>query len=629
MKKHLIRFACALLALTMLAAPASALTVDQALELLEDHFYFDIPEEAYEADSLDELFQRLGDPYTYYMDQEEYEEFLGSVEGDVDAVGIGTMIRFTQEGLLVDSVVSGGSAKEAGIQAGDLIVAVNGASCVPALDSHRELLVGEAGTSVTVTVLRDGQTRDYTLTRRVIHIPNTEITLMEGGVGYIDCNSFGSDTGAAFVQYLEEYEDQVDVWVVDLRNNVGGYTDSAMDMLEGVNGPGYYLYYEVNGGSMGAYDREGEPATGKPVIVLVNGESASASEAFSAGVRDTGRGIIIGSRTFGKGVGQNMLDEETVPEYFDGDGLKVTTARFYSAGGTTTDKIGVIPTLLVSDVYAEAVAAALCGGSPETSKLCVMPGSDPFYVDPEADSRVVAALLSALSPQMEVFYNDGSFRDCTASEAADKLGVDYESRWFEDAADSLYAKAINAMGTYGLLNGTEPGVFDPEGQLTRAQLCVMLSRVINVTWNGPSRFSDVSQDAWYAGAVNAMAELGLVNGVGGGRFDPGKVLTQEEFLTILGRAARYLNFAIDDFGEAFELELVSLPVSRWLELEPYAGWARPNVAALAWGREYALGEERGDMLFAPLKDISPSAPVLREEAAAGMYAVLAGLGIIP
>ena len=120
-----------------------------------------------------------------------------------------------------------------------------------------------------------------------------------------------------------------------------------------------------------------------------------------------------------------------------------------------------------------------------------------------------------------------------------------------------------------------------------------------------------------------------MNGVGGGRFAPGKVLTQEEFLTILGRAARYLNFAIDDFGEAFELELVSLPVSRWLELEPYAGWARSNVAALAWGREYALGEERGDMLFAPLKDISPSAPVLREEAAAGMYAVLAGLGIIP
>lgn len=629
MKKYLARFACALLALTLLAAPASALTVDQALELLEDSYYFDIPDAAYEAGSLDELFQLLGDPYTYYMSEEEYEDFLSSVEGEVDAVGIGTMVKFTQEGLLVDSVVSGGSAKEAGLQAGDLIVAVNGTSCVPALDSHRELLIGEAGTTVRVTVLRDGQTRDYTLTRRAIHIPNTEITLTEGGVGYIDCNSFGSDTGETFVEYLKEYDDQVDVWVVDLRNNVGGYTDSAMDMLAGVNGSGYYLYYEVNGGGVGGYERRGQAVTEKPLILLVNGESASASEAFSAGVRDTERGIIIGSRTFGKGVGQNMLDETTNPEYFEGDGLKVTTARFYSAGGTTTDKIGVIPTLLVSDAYAEAVAAALCGGSPETSKLCVMPGNDPFYVDPDADERVLAALLSALTPQMEVFYNDGTFQDCSVPEAAAKLGVAYESRWFEDVEDSRYAKAINAMGTYGLINGTDPGVFSPEGQLTRAQLCVMLSRMLNVTWNGPGRFTDVAQDAWYAGAVNAMAELGLVDGVGGGRFDPNGPLTQEQFLTIMGRTARYLNFAIDDFGEAFEKEQVSLPISRWRELESYADWAQASVAALAWGREYALGEASGDMLFAPLKELSPSAPILREEAAAGMYAVLAGLSIIP
>lgn len=629
MKKLIVRFACAVLALALLAAPASALTVPEALELLEERYYFDIPETAYEADSLDELFQQLGDPYTYYMSEEEYEAFLEAVEGEVNTVGIGAMIRFTEEGLLVDSVVSGGSAQEAGLQAGDLIVAADGVSCVPARQSHRDLLVGEEGTTVKVSVLRDGQTREYTLTRRALHIPNTEITLLESGVGYIDCNSFGTDTGKSFVQILEENDGKVDAWVVDLRDNTGGYTDSAMDMLEGLSGPGRYFYYQVRGGGVGSYERDGQAVTQKPLIVLVNGESASASEAVAAGVRDTGRGVVIGSRTFGKGVGQNMLDETTDPEYFDGDGLKVTTARFYTAGGTTTDKIGVIPTLLVDDAYVEAVVAALTGGGKETSTLCIMPGGHPFYVDPDADSEVLAALMEAVPPQVRVYYRGGAFQECSAAEAAAKMGLDYDSRWFGDVADSRFARSINAMGTYRLLDGTAPGVFSPKGQLTRAQLCVMLSRVLNVTWNGPSRFDDVAQDAWYAGAVNAMAELGLVNGMGGGRFEPNSPLTQEQFLTIMGRTARYLNFAVDNFGAVFDEEDVSLPLSKWTALEPYSDWARTGVAVLAWGREYALGERSGDMLFVPLDEMNPSAPILREEAAAGMYEVLWGLGILP
>ena len=146
---------------------------------------------------------------------------------------------------------------------------------------------------------------------------------------------------------------------------------------------------------------------------------------------------------------------------------------------------------------------------------------------------------------------------------------------------------------------------------------------------GVGAFLDVPADAWYAGAVNAMAELGLVNGMGAGRFDPNGLLTQEQFLTIMGRMARYLNFAVDSFGMVFEEEDVSLPMSKWLALEPYSDWARTGVAVLAWGREYALGERAGDMLFAPLEEMTPSAPILREEAAAGMYEVLWGLGILP
>ena len=628
MKKYLSRLLSALLALILLAAPASALTVDQALELLEDTYYYDIPDAASEAGSLEERFQILGDPYTEYLTQEQYQSFLESVEGDVNTVGIGVTIYFTGDGILVNSVVPGGSAQEAGLRAGDLIVAIDGVSCVPALGNHRQLMLGEEGSRVTITVLRDGVTRDYTLTRRAVYIPNTQFTLLEGGIGYVECDSFGSDTGELFSKGLKQYDGQVNCWVVDLRNNGGGYVDSAADVLAALNGPGQYIYFESKDGQVGVYVRRNEAVSKKPVLLLVNGYSASSSEATAAGIRDTGRGLIIGSRTYGKGIGQNVLDKSTNPAYFDGDGLKVTIGRFYSVGGTTTDRIGVIPTLLVDDADAEAVALALCGDGDDASPLCLLLGGHPFYVDPGTDSETLSALLAAISPQITLFCNNGVFSPVTPAQAAASLGLDYDNRWFTDVSDSPYANAINALGTYELLQGVGGGKFNPKGQLTRAQLCMILARVLNVGYDGPSRFSDVAQNAWYGSAVNAMAELGLVTGVGGGRFDPNSPVTQEQFLTILGRTARYLNFALDAYGEILDDPDTDLPLGMQIDLAPYAQWAKSGVAVLAWGLEDALSG-RGDMLYTSLKNITPSAPVLREEAAAGIYALLSGLEILP
>ena len=627
MKKYLSRLLSALLALILLVAPASALTVDQALELLEDTYYYDIPDAAYEADSLDELFQLLGDPYTQYLTPELYQAFFESVDGEEDAVGIGILSYFTEEGILISEAVDGGSAQAAGLRAGDLIVAIDGISCVPALEEHRQLTLGEEGTQVTVTVLRDGVTRDYTLTRRAVHISNVRVTLLDGGVGYIHCDSFSSDAGQLFSNALKRYDSQVTCWILDLRGNGGGYVDSAADMLAALSGPGRYIYFEDHAGQVSYYARATRAVSEKPILLLVNNYSASASEATASGVRDMDRGVIIGSRTFGKGVGQTILDESTNPEYFDNDGLKVTIGRFYSVGGTTTDMIGVIPTLLVDDASAPAVAAALCGGSVDTSTLCLLLDGQPFYVNPDTDSQTLSALLSAISPQMTLFYNSVAFGEVTPAQAAAKLGIDYDNRWFNDVSDSLYANAINALGTYGLLSGTGGGGFSPKGELSRAQLCMILARVLNVSSYGPSRFSDVAPNAWYGPAVNAMAELGLVTG-SGGRFDPDSPVTQEQFLTILGRTARYLNFALDAYGELVDDPGTNLPLDMEIGLAPYAQWAKSSVAVLTWGLEDTL-DGYGDMLYTSLKNITPSAPILREEAAAGIYALLSGLEILP
>ena len=632
MKKYLSRLLAAALALVLLVVPASALTVDQALELLEELYYYEIPDEAYQAETLDELMSLLEDPYTQYMTAEEYQAFLKLLEGDSSVIGIGVSCRYTPEGILILSTISGGSAREAGLQAGDLIVEIDGQSCVPANEENAGRLTGPEGTQVSVTVLRDGERKGYTLTRRPVVEPNVELSI-EGRVGLLDCNSFGKDTGKEFAKLVKDNDGRVDVWVVDLRGNGGGYTNAAVDMLGALMGPGYHLYFETAAGgveAVPAYDRQ---ATDKPVIVLTDGGSASASELTSGSLRDSGRGVLVGGRTYGKGVAQIMLDEDalaSLPEYdgyFEGDGLKITVYRFYSGGLNSPDKIGVIPTLLVDDEDTAAVALALCG-SQEDAKLCVMPGAVPYYVDPGTDGDTLSALLSALPPQALVFCADGGdFQQVSAAEAAQRLGVAYESRWFTDLGDSRYADAVNAMGTYGLLRGDGKGHFTPKSGLTRAELCSMLASVLNVAYRGESRFTDVDQNAWYGPSVNAMAYLGIVDGVGGGKFNPGGTLTQEEFHTILGRTARFFNVKLDAYAQWVEQE-GRLTLGQSSALSGYPAWARNSMAVLAWGLEDAL-DGTGDLLFASLKELSPKAPILREEAAAGMYAVLSGLEILP
>lgn len=632
MKKYLSRLLAAALALVLLVVPASALTVDQALELLEELYYYEIPDEAYQAETLDELMSLLEDPYTQYMTAEEYQAFLKLLEGDSSVIGIGVSCQYTPEGILIISTISGGSAREAGLQAGDLIVEIDGQSCVPANEENAGRLTGPEGTQVSVTVLRDGERKGYTLTRHPVVEPNVELSI-EGRVGLLDCNSFGKDTGKEFAKLVKDNDGRVDVWVVDLRGNGGGYTNAAVDMLGALMGPGYHLYFETAAGgveAVPAYDRQ---ATDKPVIVLTDGGSASASELTSGSLRDSGRGVLVGGRTYGKGVAQIMLDEDalaSLPEYdgyFEGDGLKITVYRFYSGGLNSPDKIGVIPTLLVDDEDTAAVALALCG-SQEDAKLCVMPGAVPYYVDPGTDGDTLSALLSALPPQALVFCADGGdFQQVSAAEAAQRLGVAYESRWFTDLGDSRYADAVNAMGTYGLLRGDGKGHFTPKSGLTRAELCSMLASVLNVAYRGESRFTDVDQNAWYGPSVNAMAYLGIVDGVGGGKFNPGGTLTQEEFHTILGRTARFFNVKLDAYAQWVEQE-GRLTLGQSSALSGYSAWARNSMAVLAWGLEDAL-DGTGDLLFASLKELSPKAPILREEAAAGMYAVLSGLEILP
>lgn len=617
--KRFFRSLCAVvLTLAMLVSTASALTVEQALELLEEGYIREIPEKAYEAETLDELFSLLGDPYTYYMTEEDYRAFLEAVESTVNLVGIGVSIQYTDKGILVVEVLKGGSAQEAGLMAGDLIVSADGVSCVPADESHRSLIVGEEGTYVSLIVLRDGVRYGYTLERRAVVIPNTEIALEDGHIGYIDCSSFGLETGALVLEAVEAYQDKVDSWVVDVRGNSGGYTTAAVDALGAFVGAGFHLYLMDKVGQLYYYLYTDEAATNLPLVVLVDGNSASASEAFAADIRDLGRGILVGSRTYGKGSAQVICDKTTHPEMFEEDGLKLTAYRFYSGGGITNDVIGVIPTLLVPDELAQAVAMAICG-DPEAARedmLVLQIGTHRFGVNlAETDPAVLEALFSALPPHTYVWmYQDGIEYDVTLEEGAQALGFTYGQRWFDDVADSAFAHQINTLATYDILHGDGAGSFYPGETLKRGEVCAMLAKALNLSCTGRQIFDDVPADDAYAPYINAMAEMGFVQGRGDGNFYPHQTLTQEEYFTILARVASYLNVNLTLFADSMDQTLLEEAAARG-----FSSWALGSAVLLD-----AIG-----VIDPSVHETAPGTPILREEAAAALYEVLTVSGVLP
>ena len=267
-------FSCA--AAMLIATGAQALSVEEAREILQRSYVDKLPNAAKEAETLDELFSYTDD-YTYYMTGEEYEAFLSEVEGEVSFVGIGAEITYGETGITIVSVLKGGGAEKAGLTSGDIIIAIDGESCVPGTAEAREKLLGDERTQVTLTVLRtDGSEKDFTVTRTLITQTNTTVSVADG-VGYIDCDSFGSQTGTYFQDGVRKNNSAVRAWVVDLRGNGGGLTSAAVTALGTFAGKGDLAYFVDRDGDAIPERYAGADLTDKPAIVLMNAGSASAS----------------------------------------------------------------------------------------------------------------------------------------------------------------------------------------------------------------------------------------------------------------------------------------------------------------------------------------------------------------
>ncbi|WP_407306691.1 S41 family peptidase [Desulfosporosinus sp. SB140] len=307
--------------------------------LLQDQYADPVSQEVLNAPTIDEMLKRLGDPHTSYFTPAQYQDFVGSV--NMSFVGIGIHIEMLPEGVKVDSVIQGSPAEEVGLKAGDIIIDADGQSLAGlSSDQAVNLLRGAEGSKVQISIKRGTEAMDFTVTRQAVAEPTVTGSVLDGHIGYIQLKSFGSNTPSEFANTAVQLNSQnvVDSWVVDLRDNGGGYLSSAIDLAGFFIGPDVAVQVRDRSGVLHLYQAPNQPFTlNQPIIFLTNENSASASEILTSAVKDYHKATIVGTTTYGKGTVQSMFNLS------NGGVLKMTVEHFYSAFGHEINKVGITP----------------------------------------------------------------------------------------------------------------------------------------------------------------------------------------------------------------------------------------------------------------------------------------------
>ena len=287
------------------------------------------------------LMAGLEDPYSGYMTKKEYESYETSMMGEYD--GIGLTFNQNKEGeFKVVSTIKGAPAEKGGIKKGDTIVKVDGKEYDDA-DSIGSAMRGKSGTKVKVTYVRDKKETTVTLTREHIIQESVESKVLDGNIGYIKIIAFEENTDKDFDKALSDMEAKaVKGLVIDMRDNGGGLVKSAINIADHLLGKTVVTYLEDRAGKK-EYYKSDENQTGLPYVLLVNGNTASASEIISAAVKDKGKGKIVGTKTYGKGVVQ-ISDKLS-----DGSGYRLTIMQYFSPNGNQINEKGVEPDFIVKD----------------------------------------------------------------------------------------------------------------------------------------------------------------------------------------------------------------------------------------------------------------------------------------
>lgn len=329
--------------------------VNDKLDLINaliDRYY--LYEDEVDADALVEgiysgYASALGDPNTEYYDKEEAQALLENTNGEFSGIGATLTQASGDTGVTIVNVYKDSPADKAGLKAGDILYQVDDHEVAGEdLETVVSWVKGETGTEVTLKVRRDGEELTVTAVRDTIEVQTVEYEMKEDNIGYLSVSEFDKVTYDQFSEALDSLEEQgMEGLVIDLRNNPGGNLDTVTDMLRLLLPKGTIVSIKDKDGNTEELTCDGEHEFTKPLAVLVNQYSASASEIFSGAVQDYGTGQIVGVTTYGKGVVQQLTD------LGDGTYLKLTIAEYYTPSGRSINGIGVEPDVEVEYKYDE------------------------------------------------------------------------------------------------------------------------------------------------------------------------------------------------------------------------------------------------------------------------------------
>lgn len=309
--------------------------------LIDENYIGDVDEEALEEGIYKGYIQGLEDPYSVYYNEEETKDLYETTEGEYSGIGA-VLSQDLESGVItLVQIYEDSPAAKAGLKDNDILTKVGDIE-VTGMDLSEVVtyIKGEKGTDVDLTVLRgeDAEEITVTATRDTVEAQTVKYEMLEGQTGYLSVSEFDSVTYAQYEEALNELTDQgMTGLIVDLRNNPGGNLNTVCEMLDLVLPKGTIVYTEDKDGKRETATSDDEHQINVPMVVLVNGNSASASEIYAGAVQDYGIGKIVGTQTYGKGVVQQIFD------LGDGTSVKLTIAEYFTPNGRNIDGEGITP----------------------------------------------------------------------------------------------------------------------------------------------------------------------------------------------------------------------------------------------------------------------------------------------
>lgn len=311
------------------------------LEYMIDQYYYkdEISREDLENGIYQGLMDAVGDPYTSYFSAEDFNTFMEQTTGAYYGIGAYVAQDIERNYPKINSPIPGSPAEEAGLRPNDIIYEVDGVSTYGMdLDKVVSLIKGEEGTSVNINIYRDGEYMDVKVERRQVKIPTVEQEMMEDGMAYIRIIEFDDVTPGQFEEALQTSRNEgMKGLVLDLRGNPGGSVNAVVDVARMLLPEGLVVYTEDKYGKREEYRCDGSREFELPLVVLVDGNSASASELLSGAIQDYKKGTLVGTTTFGKGIVQQLLTLR------DGSAIKITVSSYYTPKGRNIHGTGIEP----------------------------------------------------------------------------------------------------------------------------------------------------------------------------------------------------------------------------------------------------------------------------------------------